>query len=385
MGIQGLTRLINDCAPGAHLSKEIKAYIGRKVAIDASMSIYQFLIAVRGQDGKNLSNDAGDNTSHLAGLFYRTVRMVENGIKPVYVFDGKPPTMKSGELAKRSERRAEAQKELTAAEETGDLDSITKFTKRLVKVTPQHNNECKSLLKYMGIPYVEAPCEAEAQCAALCKAGKVWAAASEDMDTLCFGAPVLLRRLTFSEAKKLPILEFHLDKVLDGLELDLKQLIDLGIILGCDYCGTIRNVGPKTGITLLKKHKDLETVIQNLSERQTLPPESDFNYVGARELFINPNVKDPAEIDLVWSPPDVNGTLKFMCDENGFNRDRIMKGLEKLEKGLKTSKQGRLDSFFSSSPKPSPSPNNSKSTAGTKRKSTSTTAKKSSGSRFKSS
>lgn len=57
--------------------------------------------------------------SHLMGTFYRTIRLVEQGIKPVYVFDGKPPDLKGGELAKRDERRDETQKLLQAAEEAG--------------------------------------------------------------------------------------------------------------------------------------------------------------------------------------------------------------------------------------------------------------------------
>jgi flap endonuclease-1 len=60
------------------------------------MSIYQFLIAVRQRDGEMLQNEQGETTSHLMGFFYRTIRMVENGIKPCYVFDGKPPELKSG-------------------------------------------------------------------------------------------------------------------------------------------------------------------------------------------------------------------------------------------------------------------------------------------------
>ena len=143
------------------------------------------------------------------GMFYRTIRLVEQGIKPVYVFDGKPPNLKGGELAKRAERRDEAQKQLQAAEEAGNVEDIDKFNRRLVKVTPDHTNEAKQLLKLMGIPYIDAPCEAEAQCAALVKAGKVFATATEDMDALTFGCDVLLRRLTSSEAKKLPVQEIH--------------------------------------------------------------------------------------------------------------------------------------------------------------------------------
>ncbi|NXY80592.1 FEN1 endonuclease, partial [Glareola pratincola] len=213
MGIHGLAKLIADVAPGAIRENDIKSYFGRKVAIDASMSIYQFLIAVR-QGADVLQNEEGETTSHLMGMFYRTIRMVENGIKPVYVFDGKPPQLKSGELSKRTERRAEAEKHLQEAQEAGEEENIEKYSKRLVKVTQQHNDECKKLLTLMGIPYVEAPGEAEASCATLVKAGKVYAAATEDMDCLTFGSPVLMRHLTASETKKLPIQEFHLNRIL---------------------------------------------------------------------------------------------------------------------------------------------------------------------------
>ena len=158
------------------------------------------------------------------GLFHRTIRMVENGIKPVYVFDGKPPTMKSGELEKRLERRKVAETSMKEAEEAGNVENFNKFNRRTVKVTREHNDECKKLLKLMGIPYVQAPCEAEAQCATLCKAGIVYATGSEDLDTLTFASPILLRHLTFSEARKMPISEIHLDRVLDGLQLDMEKV-----------------------------------------------------------------------------------------------------------------------------------------------------------------
>ena len=92
------------------------------------------------------------------GLFYRTIRMVDNGIKPVYVFDGKPPDMKGGELNKRAERREETSKQLAVATEAGDAATVDKLNRRLVKVTKGHNDECKELLKLMGIPYVEVNC-----------------------------------------------------------------------------------------------------------------------------------------------------------------------------------------------------------------------------------
>lgn len=188
-----------------------------------SMSIYSFLIAVR-SDGQQLMSDAGETTSHLMGMFYRTLRIVDNGIKPVYVFDGAPPKLKSGELAKRFARKNEANEQHEEAKETGTAEEVEKFSRRTVRVTREHNEECRRLLTLMGIPYIVAPTEAEAQCAVLARAGKVYAAASEDMDTLTFNSPILLRHLTFSEQRKEPIQEIHLDKTLAGLDMDRNQV-----------------------------------------------------------------------------------------------------------------------------------------------------------------
>ncbi|KAM3919280.1 flap endonuclease 1 isoform 1-T2 [Leptodactylus fuscus] len=344
MGIQGLAKLIADVAPGAIKENDIKSYFGRKVAVDASMCIYQFLIAVR-QDGNMLQNEEGETTSHLMGMFYRTIRMVEHGIKPVYVFDGKPPQLKSGELAKRSERRAEAEKLLEAAQEAGEVENIEKFNKRLVKVTKQHNEECKKLLSLMGIPYVDAPCEAEATCAALVKSGKVYAAATEDMDALTFGTPLLLRHLTASEAKKLPIQEFHLSRVLQDVGLTQEQFIDLCILLGSDYCETIRGIGPKRAIELIRQHKSIEEIMDNIDLKKYPVPEN-WLHKEARQLFIEPEVVDVNSVELKWTDPDEEGLVAFMCGEKQFSEDRIRNGSKKLAKNRHGSTQGRLDDFF---------------------------------------
>lgn len=344
MGIHGLAKVIGDYAPSAVKENEIKNYFGRKVAIDASMSIYQFLIAVR-QDGSTLTNAEGETTSHLMGMFYRTIRMIENGIKPVYVFDGKPPDMKSGELAKRHERREEAQKSLEQAEAAEEPENVEKFQKRLVKVTPQHNDECKRLLQLMGIPYIEAPCEAEAQCAALVKAGKVYAVGTEDMDALTFGSSVLLRHLTFSEARKMPIKEFYLDRVLRDLEMTQEQFIDLCILLGCDYCDSLRGIGPKRAVELIKQHKTIEAAVKAIDTKKHPIPDN-WPYESARSLFLKPEVTDPDSIDMKWSEPDVEGLVQYMVNEKGFSEERIRNGAKKLEKSRTTVTQGRLDNFF---------------------------------------
>lgn len=271
MGIKGLMKLLSDECPRAIKEHELNNLTGRKVAIDASMVMYQFLVAVRasgegGYPGMQLTNEAGEVTSHIQGMFNRSIKMMTAGIKPVFVFDGKPPDMKGGELEKRTARRAQAQAELEQAKESGDAEDIDKFSRRLVKVNKQHNDDCKELLRLMGVPVVEAPCEAEAQCAELAKHGKVFATATEDMDALTFRTPKLLRKLTFSQDKdkKQPILEIDFEAVLSGMELTYEQFVDLCIMCGCDYCGTIKGIGPKTAFKLIKQHGSLENVITAL-------------------------------------------------------------------------------------------------------------------------
>ncbi|EDW74623.1 uncharacterized protein Dwil_GK21315 [Drosophila willistoni] len=348
MGILGLSKLIADLAPQAIRESEIKNFFGRKVAIDASMCLYQFLIAVR-SEGAQLATVNGDPTSHLMGMFYRTIRLLDNGIKPVYVFDGKPPDLKSGELAKRAERREEAEKALKAATEAGDEAEIEKFNRRLVRVTKEHAREAKELLKLMGVPYVDAPCEAEAQCAALVKAGKVYATATEDMDALTFGSSKLLRYLTYSEARKMPVKEFTYEKLLQGLELNQREFIDLCILLGCDYCESIKGIGPKRAIELINSYRDIETILDNLDTSKYTVPEN-WNYKVARELFIEPEVADASAIDLKWTEPDEEGLVKFLCGERQFSEERVRGGAKKLLKSKKAQTQVRLDSFFQTLP-----------------------------------
>ncbi|ORY60786.1 PIN domain-like protein [Pseudomassariella vexata] len=352
MGIKGLFPIIRDEAPDAIKEGEIKNHFGRKVAIDASMSIYSFLIAVR-SDGQQLMNESGETTSHVMGMFYRTLRMVDNGIKPVYVFDGKPPKLKSGELAKRFQRKAEANEGLEEAKETGTAEEIEKFSRRTVRVTREHNEDCQKLLKLMGIPYIIAPTEAEAQCAVLARAGKVYAAASEDMDTLCFESPILLRHLTFSEQRKEPIQEIHLNKVLEGLGMERDQFVDLCILLGCDYVDPIPKVGPATALKLIRDHGTLEKVVEFMQSGEKYVVPDDWPYADARELFFNPDVRkaDDPLCDFKWEKPDIEGLVQYLVTEKGFSEDRVRSAGTRLEKNLKSNQQARLEGFFKPVPK----------------------------------
>jgi flap endonuclease-1 len=193
------------------------------------MAIYQFLIAVRsasqgGGASFQLTNADGETTSHIQGMFNRTIRYMTEGIKPVFVFDGKPPDFKSGELLKRREKRAKAQKALANATEEGDVAEQDKQSKRLVRAGTKENEDCQKLLRLMGVPVVLSPCEAEAQCAALAESGLVYASGTEDMDALTFRTPVLVRKMTFASGSKSLIQTINYKKALEGLGLTADQV-----------------------------------------------------------------------------------------------------------------------------------------------------------------
>eukprot|EP01083_Nonionella_stella_P199441 731311_1 len=273
--------------------------------MDATMALYQFLIAVRYASGQGtLTNDAGEPTAHVIGFFYRTIRMLENGIKPIYIFDGKPPDFKSHELAKRKERREKAQAELKEAEEIGDTEKIVQMQKRTVKVTKQHVGDVQTLLTYMGIPWYAAPGEAEAQASRMCSQGIVYGAGTEDMDALTFGTTKLIRHLTDSEARKKPVLEFDLSKILLGMDVTMDQFIDICILCGCDYCPSIRGIGPKRAYEFIKKWNNIEGILKNIKEQKKYIIPENWQFDQARKLFKEPNVTDAKDLPkFKWELP----------------------------------------------------------------------------------
>ena len=350
MGIHGLTKLISDHAPSAIKEGNIDNYFGRKLAIDASMSIYQFLIAVRsaGEAGHSgqLTNDAGEVTSHLTGMLYRTIRMLEAGIKPVFVFDGKAPTMKSGELAKRKERQKAAEEELAKLQtEGGSAEDIERQQKRTVRASREQSEEVKRLLTLMGVPVIDAPCEAEATCATLAKAGKVYGTGTEDADALTFGTPFLVRHLNAPDSRKLPIVEVNLAAALSGMQLTHDQFVDLCILCGCDYTDSIKGIGPIKALKMIQEHGSIEGILKVLDTKKYTLPEP-FPFEEARALFNQPEVVDPETTELKWNEPDVEGLRKYLIDEKQFAEERVNKAIERMQKCKGKNSQVRLESFF---------------------------------------
>lgn len=347
MGIKGLMKFLQDAAPKA--IREIhsqQAYTGRIIAIDASMCLYQFLIMIReNRSGSynNLTNEDGQVTSHIIGMLTRTIKLMESGIKPVYVFDGKPPELKLSELAARREKREGALENLQAAVEAGDSEQVLKSTKAMTKVTKEQNEEVKKLLRLMGLPVVDAPSEAEATCAALCRDGKVHAAATEDADCLTFGTKLLVRNLMAAEAQKKQILEVNLERALEQLNISMDQFIDFCILSGCDYCDTLKGVGPTTAIKMLVEHGSLEKVLEVLGPEKV---PANFRYQEARQFFKECEAVDTNAVEFKFEDPDCEGLTKFLVEQCSFSPERVERYLERLKASKSKSKQRPLDSFF---------------------------------------
>ena len=258
--------------------------------------------------------------------------------------------MKSGELEKRKERRKEAQESLDKAVESGNQEDITKFNKRVIRVTQKHNDDCKKLLRLMGLPVIEAPCEAEAQCAQLCKDGRVHAVSTEDMDALTFATPRLIRHLSSGSGEKTQ--EYNLDKVVSGLGLENQdEFIDLCILMGCDYCDSIKGIAGKKGLDLIKKYKTIENIIEHLPSKETVP--KDWQLDAVRKLFKEPLVTKSeliTEEDLKIKDIDEEGIVQFLCVENGFDEKRVRNAIERCKAAKPKSAQTRIDSFFQLKP-----------------------------------
>ncbi|ALM75226.1 flap endonuclease-1 [Thermococcus barophilus] len=338
MGVQ-----IGELVPRKEI--EIENLNGRKIAIDALNAIYQFLSIIRQRDGTPLMDSKGRITSHLSGLFYRTINLMEAGIKPAYVFDGKPPEFKKKELEKRAEAREEAEEKWQEALARGDLEEAKKYAQRASTVNEQLIEDAKKLLDLMGIPWVQAPSEGEAQAAHMVSKGKVWASASQDYDSLLFGAPRLVRNLTITGRRKLPGKDVYvevkpelivLEEVLKELKIDREKLIELAILVGTDYNpGGIKGVGPKKALEIVRYSKDPLKKYQKMS---------DVDLYAIKEFFLNPPVTD--DYKLAWKMPDEEGILKFLCDEHDFSEERVKNGLERLKKAIRAGKQSTLESWF---------------------------------------
>jgi len=316
---------------------DLKDLSGKSIAIDAYNALYQFLAIIRQPDGTPLKDSNGRITSHLSGLLYRTCNLVEMGIKPIYVFDGAPPALKEAEIKRRMKAKEEALVKYEQALRVGKIEEARMYAQATSRLKDYMAEDSKRLLDLMGIPWVQAPSEGEAQAAYLVKRGDADYCASQDYDSLLFGAPRLLRNVTISGRRKLPSKNVYvevvpeivnLEQVLKNCGITYEQLIDIGILIGTDFNPEgIKGLGPKTALKLIKKHGSLENALSHIKNAE-FPVEPQ----RIREIFLHPKVTDNYKIE--WKEPDVKYVIDFICRERDFSEDRVRKALEKMRKGI---------------------------------------------------
>ena len=343
MGVQ-----LGDIVDARKLS--LNELLGRIVAFDGNNILYQFLSIIRGADGQPLKDREGRVTSHLSGLIYRNSNLMEQGVKIVYVFDGTPHQFKRTILKRRQKTRQAARKEYEKAVEAGDEAKARQYGQQSVVATTDIISDAKELLSLMGIPWVQAPGEGEAQTAYMASKGDVWGAASQDFDSLLYGAPRHIRNLSITGRRKLPRKNVYikiepelleLDKVKRELGLNQSQLIDLGILIGTDYNPDgIKGIGPKTALKLIKQYGSLEDALPNVKKAEFPHPVEEI-----KDLFLHPRITD--DFQLKWNKPDVAGLLGFLCGEHNFSQQRVMNAVEKMQKGIdQKATRTTLDKFF---------------------------------------
>ncbi len=314
---------------------------GKVIAIDAYNAIYQFLSIIRQPDGTPLKDSTGKVTSHLSGLFYRTSNLVEMGIKPIYVFDGIPPTLKAAEIERRRQVKVEATVHYEKAAAKGDTAKMRMFAQAATSMKDYMQDDSRKLLELMGLPWIQAPSEGEAQAAHMTKRGDADYCASQDYDSLLFGAPKLLRNVTISGRRKLPSKNIYIDVVPEVIELSktleqcgltYEQLIDVGILIGTDFNPNgIKGLGPKTALKLIKQYGTLENALPNI-KNASFPVEPNC----IREVFLHPQVTDNYKLE--WRELNVEGIIDFLCRQRDFSEDRVRKSLNKMLEGSKKQK-----------------------------------------------
>jgi len=325
----------------------LDAFSTKIIAIDAYNAIYQFLASIRGPDGLQLSDSEGRITSHLSGLLYRNVNFLSLGIKPVYVFDGKPPSLKTAEIERRKQIKKDATVKYEKAVAAGNIEDARKYAQQTTSMKDGMVKESKELLTYFGIPYIEAPSEGEATAAHLTQTGQAYASASQDFDSILCGAKRLIRNFTNSGRRKIPNKNTYIDivpeiietqKTLDALGITREELIDLGILIGTDFNPNgFQRIGPKTAIKLIKQHSRLERIPQIQEELQ------EIDYEQIRQIFLNPKVADVDEI--IFNEVDYEKITDYLVKERSFSEDRIQSTLSRLKKALERKSQN-LDQWF---------------------------------------
>jgi flap endonuclease-1 len=332
----------------------LQSLAGKSLAIDSYNMIYQFLASIRQEDGTPLMDFKGNVTAHLSGLFYRSCKLLENGIRPIYVFDGKPSRLKFKTQAGRAEVKKKAEVKWKEALELGKYDEAKRFAQASSRLTPEMVAESKSLLSAMGIPSVQAPSEGEAQASMMVQKGLAYATASQDYDAMLFGSTYLVRNLSITGRRKVPRQDRYilvepelidLKETLAALGIGRDKLIFIGLLLGTDFNDGVKGVGPKTAMKIVKETATLSDLMAYVKGKYDYGFELDPEEVV--HLFLDPPYAPVAQEDLRWRKPDNDAIMKLLVEQHDFSRERIEAVLANLQKNMaEKAAQSKLDQWF---------------------------------------
>ncbi|MDO8427954.1 MAG: flap endonuclease-1 [Candidatus Diapherotrites archaeon] len=315
---------------------------GKKIGIDSYNVLYQFLSSIRSRDGQPLMDSKGKVTSHITGLLYRTVNLLEAGVKPVFAFDGKHHELKAKTIQERIKIRTDAGIKLEKARTDGDLEGIRKYSQQSMRLTEEMVNEAKKLVEYMGLPVVQAKSEGEAQLAVMCAQGEIFGVGSQDYDSLLFGAPFLIKNLTVTGRKKLPNKNVYIDvkteliglpDTLKSLNISREKLIWLALLLGTDFNEKFPNIGPKKALKLVQENNSFEEIIKKTEF------EPEFDWKEVENIFLNPDYN--LDYKIQFKEPDTERLIDFLCGQHDFSEERVKNAINKItakaqEKGNQT-------------------------------------------------
>jgi flap endonuclease-1 len=337
MGLQ-----ISELVPKKEIS--FKDLQNKKIAVDASQMLYQFLSSIRQQDSTPLMDSKQRITSHLQGIITRITNLMAQDIKLCFVFDGKPPLLKIKTQEEREYRKQLAEEKFREAKEEQNEELMLRYSKQSIRLKREMIDESKELIRALGLPVIESPSESDIQMAFMNEREDVWACASSDFDCLLHGAPRLVRNLTVSQRKRISSGAYinvspqviELEEVLNNLGINQDQLIVLSILIGTDYNYGVPKVGPKTALRLVKQYKNFDNLFKEIK--------ADFDWKKIYAVFKNmPVIKN---YKLRWDKPNVEKIMKLLVDEHEFNQERVQKNIDRIINVKKIHEQGNLTKYF---------------------------------------
>jgi len=344
MGVQ-----ISEIIPRKEI--ELADLKGKTIAIDAFNTLYQFLTTIRQADGTPLMNSNGKITSHISGLFYRNLNLLQEGIVPVYVFDGEPPELKAQEIERRTKAKEIAEEEFAKAKEEENIADMRKYSARTVKLTKEIIEESKELLEAMGITVIQSSGEGEAEAALMASKKIVWASASQDYDSLLYGTPILIRNLTIARKRKtssgalidtkMELIEF--ENVLNKLQINKEQLICLAILVGTDYNpGGIKGIGQKRALEIVQKYQFPFAIFEYVKNSEKY--QMDFDWQVIFKQF--QEFKLAAENEVTNTSPDLEKIKELLLNKYNFSEERVLSAIDKLKLLQEKKKQKGLSEFW---------------------------------------